>query len=231
LKNVLGSIEEITSITKDMLEICYKTFYYPSNMYLIISGNFNLDDTIKLIRENQKNKEINVREEIRTQEFDEPDEVVTPYEELVDNVEISKMVYNIKIPLIKLNSIKDSHLYRNIIFKVLFGPTSEINEILKTKGYTNYNLGIGTSYFDTHAVVTISAEGNYLKEVIEEINKVLENPYISEESLERYKRVFISGLVSTYDDVEDAKGEIERKSTSVSVPLSTCGMFTGSCFW
>jgi predicted Zn-dependent peptidase len=209
LKNTLGSIEEISTITKDMLEVCYNTFYHPTNMYLVISGNFDLDKITKLIRKNQKSKEFSAREIPTLKEYIEPDEIVTYYEELTDNVEIPKMIYNIKIPLNELNNIKDSHFYRNIIFKVLFGPTSEINEVLKDKGYTNYNLGVESCYLDTHAIVSISAEGNYLKEIIEEINKILQNIVISRESLERYKRVFISGLISAYDDVDDAKGEIE----------------------
>lgn len=209
IKNTLGSIEDISTITKDMLEVCYNTFYHPTNMYLVISGNFDLDKTIKLISQNQNSKNFSTREISTLKEYIEPDEVVTCYKELIDSVEIPKMKYNIKIPLKELNNIKDSHLYRNIIFKVLFGPTSEINEILKEKGYTNYNLGVDSCYLDTHAIVSISAEGNYLKEIIEEINKTIQNITISEESLERYKRVFISGLISAYDDVEDSKSEIE----------------------
>ena len=36
--------EEVNSITIDMLKKCYNTFYNPSNMFLVVTGNFDKDE-------------------------------------------------------------------------------------------------------------------------------------------------------------------------------------------
>ena len=51
-----GTIESVRKITKKDLLRCYKTFYHPSNMFLVITGNFEPEETMRVIRENQNNK-------------------------------------------------------------------------------------------------------------------------------------------------------------------------------
>ena len=54
-----GTKESINQINKDTLQMCYNTFYHPSNMILVVAGNFDLDKTITLIENNQANKDFN----------------------------------------------------------------------------------------------------------------------------------------------------------------------------
>ena len=41
-------------ITKEDLETCYHTFYHPSNMFIVITGNFDSEEIMNVIKENQK---------------------------------------------------------------------------------------------------------------------------------------------------------------------------------
>ena len=54
---IIGTIDSINKITKEELYKCYNTFYHPKNMFLSISGDVNVEETFKLIEENQKNKQ------------------------------------------------------------------------------------------------------------------------------------------------------------------------------
>ena len=45
---VIGDIENVKSITKEDLYECYNTFYNPSNMFIVITGNVDPEKTIKL---------------------------------------------------------------------------------------------------------------------------------------------------------------------------------------
>jgi len=56
-EDVVGTIESINSITKEILYKCYNTFYHPKNMYLSISGDVDVEEVFKIIEENQKNKQ------------------------------------------------------------------------------------------------------------------------------------------------------------------------------
>ena len=44
-KRVIGTREDIKSITKEELYTCYDTFYHPSNMVLVVCGDFNVAHT------------------------------------------------------------------------------------------------------------------------------------------------------------------------------------------
>lgn len=56
-EDVVGTIESINSITKEILYTCYNTFYHPQNMYLSISGDVDVEETFKIIEDNQDKKQ------------------------------------------------------------------------------------------------------------------------------------------------------------------------------
>lgn len=64
-KEILGSKESINNITKNDLYTAYETFYHPSNMHLVISGNFDVDEILEVIEKNQSKKEYEKVEEIK----------------------------------------------------------------------------------------------------------------------------------------------------------------------
>ncbi len=55
--DIAGTIESIAEITKEYLYLCYNTFYHPSNMMLVVVGNFDKENILKLVKENQDKKE------------------------------------------------------------------------------------------------------------------------------------------------------------------------------
>lgn len=52
--DIAGTVESILHINKDYLYTCYNTFYSPQNMFIVIIGDVNVDDTIELIEKNMK---------------------------------------------------------------------------------------------------------------------------------------------------------------------------------
>ena len=56
-KTVIGSIDDIKSITKEDLYRCYNTFYHPSNMALFIFTNKDELEVLNVVKENQSKKE------------------------------------------------------------------------------------------------------------------------------------------------------------------------------
>ena len=57
--DIAGTIESISHITKELLYTCYNTFYSPQNMFFIVIGDVDVDETIDLIEENIKKYENN----------------------------------------------------------------------------------------------------------------------------------------------------------------------------
>src|SRR5690606_10229237 len=56
-QDIGGTVESIKEITKEKLYTVYETFYHPSNMVLVVVGNFDVNECIKTIRNNQQNKQ------------------------------------------------------------------------------------------------------------------------------------------------------------------------------
>ena len=54
--SIIATVSDIESISKEDLELCYNTFYHPSNMFLVVTGNFDPEKIIQVIRENQEKK-------------------------------------------------------------------------------------------------------------------------------------------------------------------------------
>ena len=74
--SIIGTLDDINSITKENLETCYYTFYNPSNMFMVITGNFDPEEIITAIRNNQNKKSFDKLSEIKIKEFKEDDSVV-----------------------------------------------------------------------------------------------------------------------------------------------------------
>ena len=54
--SISGSISDIDKINKELLYECYNTFYHPSNMFLVVTGNFDKEQLLKCIKENLDKK-------------------------------------------------------------------------------------------------------------------------------------------------------------------------------
>ena len=201
-ESIIGTVEEINSITKDMLYTCYNTFYHPSNMVLVVTGNFDKDKVIDIIRENQNKKEFVEINEIKIKEINEPDKVVKKESIISINTDIPKVAYNIKIPFNKKIDKRKYNLYLFIIFSCLFDDTSLFDERLKKE-----NIITNTVYFnllncDTHILVSLINETNKYKELLDEIKANLKDINILEEDFDRKKKVLISNELFIYDNIE-----------------------------
>ena len=54
--DIAGTVESIQAISPELLQTCYDTFYHPSNMNLLMIGNFVPEEMMETIRQNQAGK-------------------------------------------------------------------------------------------------------------------------------------------------------------------------------
>lgn len=94
--DIAGTVESINKITKEDLYTCYHTFYHPENMTLFIAGNFNPENMMKLIKENQASKQFKKMEEIKRDFPVEPKEVAIQEHRIAMPVSIPKCTIGIK---------------------------------------------------------------------------------------------------------------------------------------
>lgn len=198
--DIAGTVESINKIDKDILYRTYNTFYQPSNMILIISGDFNKDEAIKIIENNESLKQKETNYEIKEKEVDEPKEVFIDKKELKFSVVNPKFAYAIKIPL---KNIKDKYkffLYLGMFNTIKFGSSSSFREILKSKDLFTY-FSSGREIYNDYILYEFDAETNCPNELMNKIKEELNIFDIKEEEIERLKKVWISSEVFMIDNI------------------------------
>jgi len=201
-ESIIGTVDEVNSITKELLDKCYKTFYHPGNMFMVVTGNFDKDEMLKAIKKNQEGKEFGKYQNPKLKKFKEPNEVVKKYEIVKCNTNIPKVAVNFKYPLKKDSDIRKLSVYMFLIFNLLFGDTSKFDSELKEKGIITNSLYYNLLNIDTHFIISLINSTDRYEDLIEEIKNKLKNIKISKDEFERKKKVLISNEVFSYESIE-----------------------------
>lgn len=201
--SIIGTVNDIENITKENLETCYYTFYHPSNMFMVVSGNFDPETVLNIIKENQSKKEFKESGEINAKSFKEEDKVVKEEEIIEVSTNIPKVSYTLKIPIknIKLSRRK-LHLYMYILFTTLFDETSLFDEELKEEKIINSTTSVSLINCDTHLLISLINETEKYNEFLEKVKNRLENIEINEKDFNRKKKILISNEIFAFESVE-----------------------------
>lgn len=200
---IIGTEDSVNSITKEDLYACYKTFYHPSNMVLVVTGNVNPEETIEIIESNQSKKEFKKPEKIKVKEYNEPDNVDAKKKIITANVTLSKVSINYKININNIKNIplRKKLLYLSILFDSKFGGTSLINEKLRESKIISDSIDVSSVDADSHILFIIMGETNKEKDFLDAIKKEMLDLTISEQELERKKKTIISSMIYASDSI------------------------------
>lgn len=202
-ESIIGTEKEVKSITRELLMKCYKKFYHPSNMFLVITGNFDKDKVLEVIKKNQSKKKFDKKKEVSMNKYDEPDKIVKKMEVVKCNTNIPKMAYTIKIPLDKFDiDIRKLSIYMYIIFNLLFGDTSIFDENAKKDGIITNSLYYNILNIDSHFIISLINSTDKYEELIKMIDDKLKDIKFNEYDIERKKKVLISNEVFSYENIE-----------------------------
>lgn len=200
--SIIGTVEDINSITADTLYTCYNTFYHPSNMFLVVCGNFNKEEILNAIIENQNKKEYTELKKIEIKEYKEPDKVVKKEEIINITTNIPKISYNIKIANKTKLSTRKFNLYLFIIFSILFDDTSEFDYNCKEENIITNSLYFNLLNCDSHMLISLINETNQYTKLLKKIELQLKDIKITENDLERKKKVLISNELFSFENLE-----------------------------
>lgn len=201
--SIIGTVNDINKITPEILFDCYNTFYHPTNMFLVVTGNFDKGEILNTIIENQNKKEFKTLNKIQVKEYKEPDNVVKEKEIIKINTPTPKLAYNIKISLKNTKmSIRKYNLYLFIIFSIIFDDTSTFDETAKQENIITNTLYLNLLNCDSHLLISLINETNMYDKLIEKIENTLKDININEDELERKKRVLISNELFSFENIE-----------------------------
>ncbi|MGN1337451.1 MAG: EF-P 5-aminopentanol modification-associated protein YfmH [Candidatus Coprovivens sp.] len=206
---VTGEVADVKKITCEELQLVHDTFYHPENMFVVISGNFDPLEAIKIIKNNQKSKKFKKYKNPICKINKEPVSVNCNYKEIEANVEIPKVKICYKMPLSLFEGIDKElvNIYLSVILRNNFGSTSLLREELLEKQLVT-GIGANRDIFNDIVVIDISCETKYPEKVIKIIKDKMKNLEITSEQVIRRRRANIAALINDFDDIEYINSEI-----------------------
>ena len=204
--DITGTIETINKIDKEILYKCYNTFYHPSNMAIVISGDFEPE---KLLEEVKKRLiEKSPCGEIKRIYPDEPEDIVKP--EITQKLEVSNPIYAIGIKDTK-NEIDKRKMVKKqlgmeILLNLIFGRSSKLYQELYKDGIIygepSLDYEFGKDY--AHVLITgMSTTPREMYKIFKESIRKLKNSGINKDDFERLKKMIYGNYVREYNDVQD----------------------------
>ena len=208
---ITGEVEDIKKIEIDDIELVYKAFYHPKNMFLIVTGNVNPYEIEQIVNDNLDKKEFEKYLEPKITTVKEPKYVGEESVELFANVEVEKAKVGIKIPKKEFKGIDQVKLniILNLILSNNFGDSSDLKEELLQNGIITF-LTASRFVLDEYVVIDVTVESKILDEAIHRIIEALNHLQMDKEDLKRKINSSIATLVLNYEDVENVNNMIQN---------------------
>ena len=201
--DVVGTIDSISKIDKEILYKCYHTFYNLSNMAIVVCGDFEPEKMLEIKKRLKENK---AEGNIQTFYPEEPDTIVK--EKIEQKMEVSQPMYTIGIKVKPTENPKEM-IKRDIVIQILLellvGKSSRLYKELYNEGIVFGGIGANYEFSENYAHVLISGQSNEPEQVYsrlkEEINRQKQEG-ISEADFQRIKKKLYGEYVKDYNDVE-----------------------------
>lgn len=201
--DIAGEISDINSITKEDLYLCYDNFYSPRNMFILIVGNFDVHQTLNIIKEECVQLKNKYDSFPKIKKVNEPSSVKQRYQVVPFNITVPKLMMSIKLKRNSFN-IDDEFkldLYLHLIINVLFGVSSKFREdVLDNNLMTDFFTEV--ERVEGYRTIYMYAETTYPNELLDKINNEFNNIIIEESDLERYKKVWIANEIKLTESVD-----------------------------
>ncbi len=202
--DIAGSIESISKITPDVLYKCYNTFYHPSNMTMVLCGDFEPDKIIEEVKKRLIPKE-NQGEIKRI--YPQKEEKINKKEKTA-KMEVSTPMFMIgfKENENRKENIIQKHIAIEILLNMIIGKSSNLYKELYENGTILSQPDLDYEFSDQYAHVLISGFSKnpaLVKQRIDETIKQMQEEGIDEEHFNRIKKKIYGDYVVEYNSVAD----------------------------
>ncbi len=203
--SILGDFKDIENINHEDVEKCFKSFYVPSNEYIIIGGRFDKDKIVKTITETYKTFNFSKVPFYKIQKLNNNKKNIRKSITVKANTGIERVSITFKFNTASLSPYERINLdgYIFCFLKMNFGIMSELNTkfvedeiIMDDIIYSNFVL-------DNFHFIRIEANTHkseqFIKKILNYFNK--HNFIFDEEIFDLTKKSFILSFVSRKDNV------------------------------
>ena len=199
--DVVGTIDSISKIDKEVLYKCYNTFYNPSNMAMVVCGDIEPEELLEQIKKRLIDKKGNG--EIKRIYPDEPDNVVK--NKIEQKMDVSQPLFTIGI---KDKNVEETervkkHIAIEILLNMIIGKSSKLykelynNEMLFGVPSLDYEFSRG------YAHILITGQSPDPEKVYERFKQTVANMKIDSKEFNRIRKRIYGEYIKEYNDVED----------------------------
>ena len=205
--DIAGTVESISKITPDVLYKCYNTFYNPSNMIMVICGDFEPEQLLEEVKKRLVKKE--TQGEIKRIYPPKEDKINKPYKEA--EMEVSTQIFAIgykDTEALKENrqQIVRKHIAIEILLNMITGKSSELYKELYENGDLLSQPDFDYEFSDEYAHILISGQSKNPQKIQDKIKETVEkykNEGLDTEHFERIKKKIYGDYVVEYNNVAD----------------------------
>lgn len=200
--DIAGTVESISKIDKDVLYKCYNTFYHPSNMLLVVCGNFEPEKMLAGIKRRLIDKE--KQGEIERIYPKEEDKINKTYNEEKMEVSMPLFMIGFKDKINSKNKVQ-KHIAIEILMNMLIGKSSDLYQRLYKEGILLAQPDLDYEFTDDYAHVLIGGQSKNPEKIKEELLKEIEKQKekFDEERFERMKKKVYGDYVVEYNNISD----------------------------
>lgn len=203
---VVGEREDIANITAKSLNEIYNDYYVPNNTFIIVTGNFDIDEVMNTIKDYMKNIKVKPKELPKRIKERDKEIVNIPYEEIKKDMENTRVKYAIKMKK-NIFGIKDDNILKDYLGLILSNNFSATSELFER--YKDNDIVIGMSYgvniIDDYLIININALTNDGNRFINNIKEDIKKLKLNEEEFERKKKKYLKSYILDFDNIEDVE--------------------------
>ena len=204
-----GTVESISKIDKEVLYRCHQTFYHPSNMVLVLCGDFEPE---KMVEEVKKRLITNKKAGEITRIYpEEPEEIAK--EKVEQILEVSQPLYTIGIKDKPENNLVDGkntmikkQIAIEILLNLIIGRSSSLYQELYQEGILYEQPSLEYEFSKNYAHVLITGQSSNPEEIYQKFKKEvskLKEQGIEEKDFLRMRKMIYGGYIREYNDVGD----------------------------
>ncbi len=167
--SIIGTVESIGNITRDVLFKCYNTFYVPSNMTLCVAGDVSAEKIIAAA-ESMLTREKKI---LPKRDYGyEPEEVKCRYIEETMETAIPQFAIGVKL---ESHGFGETAMRNRIVAElaadVLAGPSSSLFSRLYSSGMITSDFECSPMFFPGSCAMMLAGESREPKRVLDEVMK------------------------------------------------------------
>lgn len=202
--DITGTIETISHIDKDILYKCYNTFYNPSNMVMVVCGDFEPEKLLEEIKKRLIDKKANG--EIKRIYPKETENIVQ--EKIEQKMDVSEPLFTIGIKD-KVADGKEKvkkHLAIEILLNMIIGKSSRLYQDLYNTGIMFTTPGMDYEFSSDYAHILITGQSKDPEKVYVKFKKMVNDLKINgikKEEFKRIKKMLYGTFIKEYDETGD----------------------------